>query len=106
MVKRPTLGFGSGHDLIASWFPAPCRVLPWQCGACLGFSLSLSLGPCLTHAVSVSQNKQSYVVPSTLLFIFTAGENEICMDVSVQDTIKDTRSRKNSYGVHRSSVDF
>ena len=45
-VKRPTLSLGSGHDLTVSWVRALHQALHWQCGACLGFSLSLSLSLC------------------------------------------------------------
>ena len=53
-VKRWTLGFCSDLDLRASWVRAPRGALLWQRGACLGFSLSLSLCPSPTRAVSVS----------------------------------------------------
>ena len=53
-AKRPTLGLGSGHDLMASWVQAPHRALCWHCGVCLGFSLSPSLCLPPTHTVSVS----------------------------------------------------
>ena len=53
-VKRLTLGFGSGHDLMGSWVRALHLALHRQGGACLGFSLSLSLCPSPACAVSVS----------------------------------------------------
>ena len=60
-VKRPTLGFSSGHDLTASWVQAPHWAQCWQHGACLGFSLSLSLSPSLAAlpplVLSVSLSK-------------------------------------------------
>ena len=51
--KRPTLGFGSGHDLTVSCVQASYQAPCWQSRACLGFSLSLSLSPSPTCAVSV-----------------------------------------------------
>ena len=53
-VKHPILGFSSDHDLTALWVRAPHESLCWQCRACLGFSLSLSLCPFSTCTVSVS----------------------------------------------------
>ena len=41
-VERPILGLGSGHDLMVGEFN-PCVGLPSEYGACLGFSLCLSL---------------------------------------------------------------
>ena len=44
-VKRPTLGFGSGHDLTVREFE-PCIGLcadSSACGACFGFCVSLSV---------------------------------------------------------------
>ena len=49
-VKHPTLGFGSDHDLMVREFK-PAH------GACLGFSLSLTLYPSPTRVHSLSQNK-------------------------------------------------
>ena len=54
LVKHLTLGFSSGHDLMASWVQASRRALSWHHRACLGFSLSLSLCPSPTCAISVS----------------------------------------------------
>ena len=64
LVKRPTLGLGSGHDLVVmalwSWHQNPCQA---SLGACLGFpfSLSLSVPPLHVHACTLSlslfQNK-------------------------------------------------
>ena len=44
-VKRLTLDFGSGHDLTDREFEPHIRLCADSCGACLGFSLSLSLCP-------------------------------------------------------------
>ena len=38
-------GFSSGHYLMICELEPPCRALRWQWGACLGFSVSLSLCP-------------------------------------------------------------
>ena len=54
VVKCLTLGFGSGHDLVASWVQAPHWALCWRCGVCLGFSFSLSSLP---HSHCLCQNK-------------------------------------------------
>ena len=43
LIKRLTLDLGSSHDLMDLWVLAPQQALHWQHGACLGFSLSLSL---------------------------------------------------------------
>ena len=55
-VKRLTFGFGSDHDLMVSWVHDLSRALCWQHGACLGFSLflslSLSASPQLAHTLS------------------------------------------------------
>ena len=54
-VKHQTLGFGSGHDLIVM---RSSPALSTECGACLEFSLTLSLCLCLslplcpTHSLS------------------------------------------------------
>ena len=42
-VEGLTLGFGSGHDLTASWVQVPHWGLDWQHGTCLEFSLPFSL---------------------------------------------------------------
>ena len=53
-VRGPTLGFGSGHDLMVRGVEPRIRL-----GAAGGEpaweSLSLPLGPSLTHAVSLSK---------------------------------------------------
>ena len=55
-VKRPTLDFGSGHDLTVREFEPHVRLCTdseepaWD-------SLSLSLWPSLAHPRSLSQNK-------------------------------------------------
>ena len=51
-VERPTLGSGSGYDLMASWVRAPC-----QAGVCFGFSLSLCPSPACAISVSLKINK-------------------------------------------------
>ena len=61
-VERLTLNLGSGHDLTV-WEIEPHVGLLARCGACSGFSLSLSLCPCahtLRHSLahSLSQNKK------------------------------------------------
>ena len=53
VVKLPTLGFGSGHDLAVCEFE-PCTMLYTECRACFDFSLSSSLSA--PHAL-FSQNK-------------------------------------------------
>ena len=45
LLKRLTLNFGFGHDLPGLWDQAPCLSPRWHQGACLSFSLSLSLCP-------------------------------------------------------------
>ena len=49
--KRPTLGFGSGHDLTVRGIE-PRVGLHTEYGACLEFSLSAP--PLLTHTLSLS----------------------------------------------------
>ena len=43
LVKHPTLHLGLGHDPTVHEFELHRRALCRQCGACLGFSVSLSL---------------------------------------------------------------
>ena len=44
LIKHPTLDFCSGHDLtVCEIEPCVGLCLHWQHGACLGFSLPLSL---------------------------------------------------------------
>lgn len=53
LVERPTLGFGSGRDLLfVSASSASGSAL--RCSVCLGFSLSLFLCPSPARTVSVS----------------------------------------------------
>ena len=54
LVECLTLGFDSGHDLAVSWFRVPHWTLCWQCGAYLGFSLSLFLSPSLPPSLPPS----------------------------------------------------
>ena len=51
-AERLALDFGSGHDLSVAWVWAPHWALCWQLGACLGFSLALSLCPSPTQTAS------------------------------------------------------
>ena len=57
-VKRLTLDFGSGHELTVHEIE-PHVGLCAECGACLGFSLSLSLSapPLLMHTHTLSLSK-------------------------------------------------
>ena len=47
LVKGPTLDFGSGHDLMVRVIE-PHVSLCARCGACLEFSFSFCLSPCLS----------------------------------------------------------
>ena len=53
-VEHPTLGFGSGHDLMASWDQAPHQAPCAGSAKPAWDSLSLSLCPSPTCVVSVS----------------------------------------------------
>ena len=54
-VERPTLDFGSGHDLAVREFEPRVGVCAesWEPGARFGFCVSLSLCPSRAHALSV-----------------------------------------------------
>ena len=52
--EQQTLDFGSGHDLMVCEIEPRVRLCA-EHGACLGFTLSLSLCPTLAHALSLSQ---------------------------------------------------
>ena len=53
-VMHPTLGFGSGHDLTVGELEPRVGLCALH-GAYLGFSLSLSCYPSVTHALSFSK---------------------------------------------------
>ena len=59
MVKCPTLGFGSSHDLTVYGFETGVRLCAESARACLGFCLSPSLPapPPLALALSLSLSK-------------------------------------------------
>ena len=57
-VEHPTVSFSSGRDLTVREFKTSAGLaLHGQCGACLGFSLSLTLSLPLCPSSAHSQNK-------------------------------------------------
>ena len=58
VVKRLTLGFGSGCDLIVLWVQALHQALSWQHAACLWFSLSLHLPRSYFFSLKINKLKK------------------------------------------------
>ena len=56
-VKRPVLGFGSGHDLIVCVFEPRDRLCMDSMESAISLSLSLSLSASPWLALSLSKNK-------------------------------------------------
>ena len=57
-VECPTLGFGSGHDLMACELEPHIGLCADRSGACLGFSLSIS--PCLSLFLKINKFKKKF----------------------------------------------
>ena len=61
LVERSTLGFRSGHELMASRDQALPQALHWWHGACLGFSLSPSFGLSQNKYINLKKKKDEYL---------------------------------------------
>ena len=82
-VKHPSLDFGSGHNLTICETGALSWILHRQHGACLGFSLHLSLPLPDLCFLSLKINKyikiKHKVAGTLMLYILTQQETNLCL---------------------------